>query len=219
MNIKNVAEFKLHDEHIDWRREIEKSIERVSEKVASNNSNVLVAVLEKRVNDIYTDNAKLKKAFEDYLENSTVVKKNSEKFDKSEKVIQELISQVSTMKNSNLGYQTDLLKNLNELNEKVISQELMFEELECSELQTNKSLEMLSSEIRKITGEVKSLGDVKNNLSERLSSVEDRSIPELTRSCSKFKEDIVRIDGKLWVYLYSQREGTMGLLGFTDFGY
>jgi hypothetical protein len=198
INIKNVSEFKVNEQtEIDWKREIERSIERISEKIASNNSNVLVAVLEKRLNEMYNDNAKLKKAFENFLENSSVVKKNSDKYDKSEKVVQELISQISAMKNSNLQYQTDFLKNLNEINEKLISQELMWEQLETFEIQTNRSLELVNNDFAKINNSLKFLTEKNFNLCDRISTVEEKNIPELSKLSSKFKDDIVRIDGTI----------------------
>jgi exonuclease VII small subunit len=195
----------------DWRKEIEKSIERISEKVASNNSNVLVAVLEKRVNEINSENAKLKKAFEDYVENSNLIRKSHEKFEKSEKLLQELITQVSSMKNSNLQYQTDFLKNLNEFNEKILNQELMWEQFETFETKTNKNIENLINEANRMANGFKSLTENKNKLTDRLDALEERTVPEIMRALTKFKDEFVKNEGMyIKIYISSQYEGFMG---------
>jgi hypothetical protein len=196
--IKHVTEFKISEPaEQEWRKEIEKSIERISEKVASNNSNILVSVLEKRVNEINNDNAKLKKSFAEYLENSNLSKKNFEKFEKSEKVLQELILQVSAVKNSNYQYQTDILKNINEVNEKLISQQLMWEQFENFETKTNNFIEIFNSEVNKMNVTLRSLNESRNNLNDRLTTYEEKSLPEIIKSCGKLKDDIVKIEGKL----------------------
>jgi hypothetical protein len=150
------------------------------------------------------------------MENSTLVKKNSEKFEKNEKIVQEVLTQVSAIKNTNMQYQTDFMKILNEINEKIISQELMLEQLEVFEVNANKCFENLNFEFNKMNNSLKLLNEKKNNFNDRLNNIEDKSIPEFTKSCSKFKDDIIRIDGKIFLILVNIKALWDSLALFTS---
>lgn len=141
----------------EWKKDIEKSIEKISERVANNNTGVLTTLLEKRVNDVTSEMSKLKKTFEDNYDNTSIIRKNLEKFDKTEKLITELLSQITNMKTSNTKYQVDFLKNLNEFDDKLSSQDVLLDRYEKFEKNANKKIDNLNTEINRINTSLRTM--------------------------------------------------------------
>ncbi len=174
---------------LEWKKDIEKSLETVSDKVASNTTYLLIE-LEKSITECNCDHLKLKKNFEDNLDNILIYKKNLEKIDKTEKLITNILQGMSDMKNSNVKWQADFLKNLNDFNEKMIVQESTLEELENFENNVNKKFNIISSDLKTLKLEIKSLpGFVELKQSE--------STKKLESSISSLSEDNRRINDKL----------------------
>lgn len=173
------------NEFIDWKRDIEKSLETVSDKVASNTTYLLIE-LEKSLTDINNEHNKLKKNFEDFVDNSS--KKNSEKIEKTEKLITNIVQGMTEMKNSNVKWQADFLKNLNDFNEKMIVQESTLEELENFEKNVNKKFEFFNSEIKLIKNEIKMLPEILENKIKDNTSTFDKNIQLLFEENKKVSE-------------------------------
>jgi hypothetical protein len=196
---KNISEFKINEIHSDlneWKKDIEKSIEKISEKVASYNSNVLINILERRINDMNNDISKIKKIVEENLDNSTILKKNYDKFDKSERLVNDLSSQIASIKNSNLQYQSEMLKNFNDVKEKILSHEVICEQFDKFERNTNKKIEILNYEYNKINNSLKEKDEDKINIFEKISDIEEKTISDIIKLNNKSKEDTQRIESK-----------------------
>ena len=151
--IEKLNNFNIND-FSEWKKDIEKSLETVSEKVASNTTYFLIE-LEKSITDINNEHNKLKKIFEDFMETS--LKKNLDKIEKTEKLITNIVQGMTEMKQSNVKWQADFLKNLNEFNEKMIVQESTLEELENFEKNVNKKFDFFNVEIKNLNQDSKSL--------------------------------------------------------------
>lgn len=186
------------NEFNDWKKDIEKSIEKISERVASNNSNVLVNLLEKRINDINSEANKLRKSFEDTVDNTSIIKKNIDKFERSERLISQLLNQISEMKNTSLKWQSDFLKNINDVNEKVSQQQILIEQFENYENIISKKVDQVSTSMNKIQAAMAQEKDSDNKLRDsvnlieenlKLLSTEDKNIS------SKLNSEIVKLEG------------------------
>lgn len=174
----------------EWKRDIEKSIEKISERVAGSNSNVLVSLLEKRVNDMNNELAKLKKNFDENVDSTNIIKKNVEKFDRTEKLIGELLTQISTMKSNATKWNSDFLKSLNDFDAKIASQENIIEQFEKFEKITNKRIDQINNEYK----------NLHNTLSIRENTSEDRlnlKIKSLEDTVNYLTNENIKISHKL----------------------
>ncbi len=140
---------KEKEEINEWRKDIELSIEKISEKVAFNNTNVIVNSIEKRMNDIINEFVKFKKEIEENLDQAQILNKNFEKYEKSEKLINELISQISNVKTSNIKWQSDFLKNMNDFNEKFMNAEIQIDQLDKQDKIIHKKLDSMNIDLKR----------------------------------------------------------------------
>jgi hypothetical protein len=104
----------LSGEFNEWKKDIEKSLEKISERVALNSSTVLINLLEKRVNDMNSDLNKVKKTNEESLEKLNQIVTSSEKLEKMEKLIKDLVATMKTNKINTEKIQGEIYKTLNE---------------------------------------------------------------------------------------------------------
>ncbi len=190
---------------MEWKKDIEKSIETISEKVAANSSSVLVNLLEKRVNDMNNEFSKLKRSFEDTVENTSVIRRNIDKFDKTEKLISGLLGQMSEMRNSNIKWQADFLKNLNDFNEKIMLQESTLEDFEKFEKNVRKRIDNFNSEIKAVQNEFKiKITDFDFKHTEKSKVISDEVqnlINENWKLSHKFTEEVQKVESK-YSYIY-----------------
>jgi hypothetical protein len=140
---------KEKEEIMEWKKDIELSIEKISEKVAFNNSNVLVNLLEKRVDDIQQEFGKLRREIEENLDQANLLRKNFEKYEKSEKIINELITQISSVKTSNIKWQSDFLKNMNEYSEKLMGVEIQIDQLDKQDKVIHKKMDAMQIDLKR----------------------------------------------------------------------
>jgi hypothetical protein len=198
LNISDISGFLTSE--MEWKKDIEKSIETLSEKVAANNSTVLVDLLEKRVNDMNSEFSKLKRTFEDSVDNASVIKRSIEKFDKTEKLITSLLSQMTEMRNNNIKWQADFLKNLNDFNEKILIQESTLEDLENFEKSVRKKIDSFNNEFKVIQHEFKiKLADLDykhTDKSKVLSDEIQNLINENWKITEKVGQELTKIEGK-----------------------
>jgi hypothetical protein len=198
LNISDISGFLTSE--MEWKKDIEKSIETLSEKVAANNSTVLVDLLEKRVNDMNSEFSKLKRSFEDSVDNASVIKRSIEKFDKTEKLITSLLSQMTEMRNNNIKWQADFLKNLNDFNEKILIQESTLEDLENFEKSVRKKIDSFNNEFKVIQHEFKiKLADLDykhTDKSKVLSDEIQNLINENWKITEKVGQELTKIEGK-----------------------
>lgn len=134
---------------MEWKKDIELSIEKISEKVAFNNSNVLANLLEKRVDDMQQEFGKLRREIEENLDQAGLLRKNFEKYEKSEKIINELISQISSVKTSNIKWQSDFLKNMNEYSEKLMGSEILIDQLDKQDKTIHKKMDAMQIDLKR----------------------------------------------------------------------
>jgi len=135
---------------MEWKKDIELSIEKISEKVAvQNNSNTVVNLLEKRVDDTQQEFGKLRRETEESLDQASHLRKNFEKYEKSEKIINELITQISSVKTSNIKWQSDFLKNMNEYSEKLMSTEILIDQLDKQDKIIHKKMDAMQIDLKR----------------------------------------------------------------------
>jgi hypothetical protein len=182
----------INPELSDWKKDMEKSLETILEKVSTrNSSNVLVELLEKRINDINGEFSKLKKSFEENVDNSNIIKRNIDKFDRSEKLITGLLTQIAEMKNNNIKWQSDFLRNLNDFNEKLLIQETAIEQYENLESIINKKIEN-ESKASSLKRE-----EYENKINDKIKFMEqnyESVVEECSKIHNKFKEEIIKAE-------------------------
>ncbi len=129
----------------DWRKELEKNIEK-------NNENT-----EKLENSLYKNSqeiSKFKFMIDEFQKKSEELNTKFNKFGNFEKLISQLITQITYMKNNNINWQSDFLKNMNDFNEKIMNQEILLDSFEKFEKLTEKKIEIICSELKKIPNEI-----------------------------------------------------------------
>lgn len=194
----NVISPRNNSEMIEWKKDIEKSIETISAKVAANNNNVLVNLLEKRINDTNNEVTKLKKAFDDNVDNTNIIKRNIDKFDRTEKLISGLLTQISEMKNHNLKWQAEFLKSLNDFNEKLVLQESSMEQHESFERIVQKKIENVINEIKNIrTEHSMKMEEIESKHWGKINALEESYtflFDENTKASNKVKEELIKME-------------------------
>jgi hypothetical protein len=98
--------------------------------------------------------------------------KNFEKYEKSEKLINELLSQISNVKTSNIKWQSDFLKNMNSYDEKLMNNEILIDQLDKQDKIIHKKLDSMHIDLkRKETNLIENF-EISNNLfNEKLDDV------------------------------------------------
>jgi predicted nucleotide-binding protein (sugar kinase/HSP70/actin superfamily) len=75
--------------------------------------------------------------------------KNFEKYEKSEKLINEMLSQISNVKTSNIKYQSDFHKNMNEFDEKLMNIEILIDQQDKQDKILQKKLDSMQMDIKR----------------------------------------------------------------------
>jgi hypothetical protein len=130
----------------DWRKELEKNIEKNSENA------------EKLENSLYKNSkemSKFKIMIEDFEKKAEELNTKFTKMANFEKLIAQLVTQITNMKNNNITWQSEFLKNMNDFNEKIMNQEILLDSFEKFENLTTKKIEIICSELKKIPIEIK----------------------------------------------------------------
>jgi len=177
---------------------------KISERVASNNSNPHINILEKRFNDFYNELIKLKKQYYEGLENNS---KSNEKLEKTEKSFITVQSQFSEFKTNINKWQSDILYKIKILNEKIEieenSSDLFKEFIKAS----NVKFENFSATIKNIINENKLNKDhFDNKYFERLKQLEDMDrnlISQITSLNKMINQEFIKYEGNLLYYNYA----------------
>lgn len=166
--------YQSYIEMDDWKKEIEKSIERLNERVNKDNisehkysnkgsedvinNSIKIAsqnkVVEDKLEHKNSEFEKVKTFMETFYKMEEEANKKFEKFLKLELLIGELINQINNMRKNNISWQSDFLKNMNDFNEKILNQEILLDQLEKFENITNKKIETLFSDFKKLPNEI-----------------------------------------------------------------
>jgi len=136
-------------EILEWKTDIESSLEKISERVASNDCSAYLNLIEKKVNDLEEEFDEMKKLTRDFSEIQESIGKNSEKCDKCEILVDEFIIQMNDIKNNNLNWQTEYAKQNSDLTDKILSHDFYIDQLQKFEKSITKKHENLSSEMKK----------------------------------------------------------------------
>jgi uncharacterized coiled-coil DUF342 family protein len=109
----------------------------------------LGSLLEKRVDDLQNEFGKLIREIEENLDQASLLRKNFEKYEKSEKIINELISQISSVKTSNIKWQSNFLKNMNEYSEKLMNVEVQMDQLDKQDKVIHKKMDAIQIDLKR----------------------------------------------------------------------
>lgn len=107
------------------------------------------SLLEKRVDDLQNEFGKLIREIEENLDQASLLRKNFEKYEKSEKIINELISQISSVKTSNIKWQSNFLKNMNEYSEKLMNVEVQMDQLDKQDKVIHKKMDAIQIDLKR----------------------------------------------------------------------
>lgn len=91
----------------------------------------------------------LKKDIEENLDQANLIRKNFERYEKSEKIINELITQISSVKTSNIKWQSDFLKNMNEYSEKLMNVEIQMDQLDKQDKVIHKKMDAMQIDLKR----------------------------------------------------------------------
>lgn len=91
----------------------------------------------------------MKKLTRDFSEIQDSIRKNSEKCDKCEILVDEFIIQLSELKNCNIAWQSEYAKQNSDLTDKIMSHEFYIDQLQKFEKSITKKYESVSNEIKK----------------------------------------------------------------------
>lgn len=136
------------EENNEWKKDVEISLEKISDKIASNNSSGN-SNFDKKLNEFIRDFSKFKTETEENIDQVNNMNKNFEKYEKSEKLINELLSQISNLKTSNIKWQSDFLKNMNEYNEKLMNTEILMDQLDKQDKIIHKKLDSMHIDLKR----------------------------------------------------------------------
>lgn len=149
VNFNNITNEINASEIIEWKKDIETSLEKISERVALNDCSAYLNLIEKKVNEIEEDLYDIKKLTKEFPDINDTIKKNSEKCDKCEILCDEFINQISDLKSTNLNWQTQYNQINSDLTDKIFSHEFYIDQLQKFEKNITKKFEGLNSEIKK----------------------------------------------------------------------
>jgi hypothetical protein len=136
-------------EILEWKTDIETSLEKISERVALNDCTNYLNFIEKKVNDLESEFEEMKKLTRGFSEIQDSVRKNSEKCDKCEILVDEFIIQLCELKNCNIAWQTEYAKQNSDLTDKIMSHEFYIDQLQKFEKSISKKHESLNNEFKK----------------------------------------------------------------------
>lgn len=136
-------------EILEWKTDIETSLEKISERVALNDCTNYLNFIEKKVNELESELEEMKKLTRDFAQIQDSMRKNTEKSDKCEIIVDEFIIQLSELKNSNIAWQTEYAKQNSDLTDKIMSHEFYIDQLQKFEKSITKKHESLNNEFKK----------------------------------------------------------------------
>jgi len=136
-------------EILEWKTDIEASLEKISERVALNDCTNYLNFIEKKVNELETEFEEMKKLTRDFSEIQDSIRKNTEKCDKCEIFVDEFIIQLSELKKSNIAWQIEYAKQNSDLTDKIMSHEFYIDQLQKFEKSITKKHESLINEFKK----------------------------------------------------------------------
>lgn len=128
------------DKSIKWNSKIESRIEENSDKID-------------KLNELFKNYSIYMNKNDEQLEFKKNTKDLENKFSKLsnvERLISQLMIQITNMKENNTIWQGDFLKNMNEFNEKIMNQEILLDSLEKFEKITDIKIENIFFEQKKI---------------------------------------------------------------------
>ena len=136
-------------EILEWKTDIETSLEKISERVAINDCTNYLNFIEKKVNELETEFDEMKKLTRDFSEIQDSIRRNTEKCDKCEILVDEFIIQLSELKNSNIAWQREYAKQNSDLTDKIMSHEFYIDQLQKFEKSITKKYESMNIEFKK----------------------------------------------------------------------
>jgi len=140
-------------------------LEKISDKIAANsNNNNYTANIEKKINEVIRDFLKFKTETEENIDQVNNMNKNFEKYEKSEKLINELLSQISNVKTSNIKWQSDFLKNMNDYDEKLMNSEILIDQLDKQDKIIHKKMDSMQVDLKRKETNILENFEVENNL-------------------------------------------------------
>lgn len=104
--------------------------------------------LSKKFDDLSLQMNSNKSSMEDITVINFAFSKKIDNLSKLEKTIQDLIQQIKLMKTHNASWQADFLKNMNDFNEKIMNQEILLDQLENFEKNTNDNIANMQNELK-----------------------------------------------------------------------
>lgn len=188
-----------YNEMSEWKKNIEKTIEKISEKIFSRNSNVFTSLLEKKIEEVCSEFNIIKNQIELIVENGNIVKKNMENFEKTEKIISTLFNQITDMKCNNIKWQKEILSSISEFNEKFSNQENSIENYEMFEKSVNCKIDLIEKQIKRISNkddkrDEKKFGDIEDKL--KILEERQKSSSDFTHKLNnKLNEEILKVEG------------------------
>lgn len=185
----------------EWKKNIEKSIEKNLEQVFSRNTNMYKNIFEKKIEEVCGEFNMIKNRLNLVVDNGNLIKKNMENFEKTERIITTLFSQITEMKCNNLKWQKEILTSINEINNKFANQENSIENCENFEKNVNNKIEEIEKQIKGILNkdnkkDIKRLEDIEEKF--RYLEIREKNIfAENLKTNEKLKEEIKKLEGKL----------------------
>jgi len=169
----------------EWKNSIEKKILKKN----TENAEVLQTSIAKNAEENLK--FKKKKLIEEFDTKNTELSNKFTKFANFEKLISQLITQINNLRNNNLQWQSDFLKNMNDFNDKIMNQEILLDSFEKFEKSTDKKIEIICEEIKGIKNIPKNF---EKNLEEKENEFKEKfteKLEEITK-LNENKEKLVK---------------------------
>lgn len=114
-----------------------------------NNPVAFITTIEKKISDLGIEINRIRTDMEENYDQASILNKNFEKHEKSEKLINELITQISNVKTSNIKWQSEFLKTMNDFNEKFMNTEIQIDQLDKQDKVIHKKLDAYSIDLKR----------------------------------------------------------------------
>lgn len=134
---------------IEWKKDIELSLEKIMERVSMGDCSEYLNLLEKKINEFDDELDNIKNLPDKIEEILADIKNNNNKTDRCDILLENVIGQFSEIKNINFNYQAECSKNFNELSDKIVSHEASFDQFYKFEKNFTKKFDLLNLEIKK----------------------------------------------------------------------
>lgn len=156
-------------EIIEWKNDIEFSLEKISERVVNLDFSAYLNLMETKLNDLEEEFDGIKKKAKEVIDLVEIVNKNEDKCQKSEILCDEMVNQINEFKSDSIKWQRDMTKSNSELTDKVMSHEFYIDQLQKFEKSITKKYDILTSDLKKIENNSKE----ENGINNRISKVEE----------------------------------------------